>query len=315
MPRDYYEVLGVKRDASDEEIKKTYRKLAREFHPDRNPGDKTAEARFKEIQDAYDVLGDKTKRAQYDQFGFAGPGTGGFPGGAGGGPGGFEFHFGGGPGGGGFRSEGVDPEQMSEILRRMFGGGEGAEDAAEMFGGARTRGRGGRRKARPAQNVEAEIEVPFLTAALGGSVDVNVDGRVLGVKVPAGFESGKVLRVGGQGPGGGDLLLRIRVQDHPHFRREGKDVLLELPISLPEAVLGTKVDVPTLDDKKLTVKVPAGSSSGKKLRARGHGIAGGDLILEIKIEVPHAIDERSKELIEEFARLNPQEPRRHGPWS
>jgi curved DNA-binding protein len=314
MPRDYYDVLGVKRDASEEELRKAYRKLARDFHPDRNPGDKTAEARFKEVQDAYDVLGDKTKRAQYDQFGFAGPGAGGFPGAGGAGPGGFSFNFGGGPGG--FRAEGVDPEQMSEVLRRMFGGGaEGPEDVSELFGGGRARGRGGRRRGRPAQDVEAEIEVPFLTAALGGSVDVNVDGRVLGVKVPAGFEDGKALRISGQGPGGGDLMLRVRVQPHPHFRREGNDVLLELPVSLPEAVLGTRVDVPTLDGKKLSLKVPAGTSSGKKLRARGHGVKGGDLILEVKVEVPHAPDERSKQLIEEFAKLNPQHPRRGEPWS
>jgi curved DNA-binding protein len=310
MPRDYYETLGVKRDASDDEIKKAYRKLARQHHPDRNPGDKQAEARFKEVQDAYDVLSDKNKRAQYDRFGFAGP-AGGFPGG---GPGGPTFHWGGG-GPEGFQFEGLDPQQAAEIFGQLFGnrGMGGMEDMGDPFG-RRPAGPGKRRRAAPAADVQAEVSIPFLTAALGGSVDVTVDGSNLSIKIPAGVEDGKVLRLAGQAPGGGNLLLKLRVEKHPFFQREGNDVILQVPLSLPEAVLGTKVDVPTLDGTKLTVKVPPGASSGTRLRLRGKGIKGGDQFIEIKVVVPAAKDERSRELIEEFARLNPQSPRDHTGW-
>jgi curved DNA-binding protein len=311
MPRDYYETLGVKRDATAEEIKKAYRKLARQYHPDRNPGDKQAETKFKEIQDAYDVLSDKTKRAQYDQFGFAGPGAG--FGGAG--QGGSTFHFGGGPGG--FPgAEGMDPEQAAEVFSQLFGGrgGAGGIDMGDLFG---RRGRGGTRTRRPApaQDVEAEVTIPFLTAAEGGSVDLSVGGHTLTVKIPAGVESGQTLRLAGQAPGGGDLLLKLRVEDHPYFLREGKDIILDVPLSLSEAVLGARIEVPTLDGTRLTVKVPPGTSSGSRLRLRGKGIKGGDQYIEVKVMVPAPKDERSRELIEEFARLNPQNPRADLPWS
>jgi DnaJ-class molecular chaperone len=296
MPRDYYEVLGVSRNASEADIKKSYRKLARQHHPDRNPGDKQAEARFKEVQEAYDVLSDKNKRTQYDRFGFAGPGGQGPFRAEGGGPGNFEF-------------QGVNPEDLASIFA-AFGGGGG--DLGSMFG---QRGRGRRRTARPPESVEAEVAIPFLKAALGGTVSLSVDGREIDVRVPAGVEEGKKLRLAGQGPGGGDLLVRIKVEPHPYFRREGKDVVLEVPVSISEAVLGAKVDVPTLDGTHLTVKVPPGTSSGARLRLRGKGIAGGDQFIEIKIVVPKASDERSRELIEEFARLNPQNPRENAPWS
>src|SRR5262249_52908293 len=151
-------------------------------HPDRNPGDKQAETRFKEVQDAYDVLSDKTKRAQYDQFGFAGPG-GGFAGaGAGPGQGGYTFHFGGGPGG--FNTEGMDPDQAAELFSQLFGQGGGGPDLGGLFGGRRG-GRGGTRTRRPApaQDVEAEVTIPFLVAAEGGSVDLSVGGHTLSVKI------------------------------------------------------------------------------------------------------------------------------------
>jgi curved DNA-binding protein len=315
MPRDYYETLGVKRDATEEEVKKAYRKLARQYHPDRNPGDKQAETRFKEVQDAYDVLSDKTKRAQYDQFGFAGPGADFAGAGAGQGPGSYTFHFGGGPGG--FNAEGMDPQQAAEIFSQLFGrgGGPGGIDVGDLFGGGRrTRGTRNRRPP-PAQDVEAEVTIPFLTAAQGGSVDLTVGGHELGIKIPAGVESGQTLRLAGQAPGGGNLLLKLRVEPHPYFRREGKDIILEVPLSLPEAVLGARVDVPTLDGTRLTVKVPPGTSSGSRLRLRGKGVKGGDQYIEIKVAVPAPKDERSRELIEEFARLNPQNPRADLPWS
>jgi len=296
MPRDYYEVLGVPRNASEADIKKAYRKLARQHHPDRNPGNKQAEARFKEVQEAYDVLNDKTKRAQYDRFGFAGPGMGGegpFRA-QGAGPGSFEF-------------QGVNPEDLESILGAFGGGG-----FAEAFG---RRGRGRARAARPPESVEAEVAIPFLKAALGGTVSLNVDGRAIDLRVPAGVEDGKKLRLAGQGPGGGDLYARVKIEPHPYFRREGNNVILEVPISVTEAILGAKVDVPTLDGTHLTVTVPAGTSSGARLRLRGKGIAGGDQFIEIKIAVPKTNDERSRQLIEEFARLHPQNPRENTPWS
>jgi DnaJ-class molecular chaperone len=304
MPRDPYEVLGVSRDASEDDIRKSYRKLAREHHPDRNPGDKQAEAKFKEIQDAYDIVGDKTKRAQYDRFGFAGSHGGQH------GPGGTTFHWGF-PGGGGGN---VDPEQAEEILRQMFGGG-GAGSFEELFGGAARRGRGSRqRRHAPAPPTETSLSVPFITAAQGGTMSLRIDGREVDVKIPAGVEDGKVLRLPKLGPDGGDLHLKLRVQPHPYFQRDGNDLILEVPISLPEAVLGAKVDVPTLDGTKLSVKIPPGTASGARLRLRGKGINGGDQYIQTKVVVPAPADDQSRELIEEFAKRNPQEPRAGVPW-
>jgi DnaJ-class molecular chaperone len=297
MPRDYYEVLGVPRNASEEDVKKAYRKLARQYHPDRNPGDKSAETHFKEVQEAYDILSDKQKRTQYDQFGFAGPGAG--PGGPGGG---FQWS-----------TEGFDPSafqagDLGDILRQFGMGGFETGEAP----GRRGRSRG--RRAQPPQVAEAEATIPFLTAALGGKVGLSIDGQHVEIKVPAGVEEGKKLRLAGQGPGGGDLYLKLHIEPHPYFRREGHNVILEVPISLAEAVLGAKVDVPTLDGQHLTVKVPAGTSSGARLRLRGKGIAGGDHFIEIKIVLPRAMDAKSRELIEEFARLHPQNPRADLGW-
>jgi len=301
MPADYYDVLGVKKGASEDEIKKAYRKLARQYHPDRNPGDKQAEAKFKELQQAYDVLSDKKKRAQYDQFGTAGPEAG-FGG------------FGGHPGAGGttFRWQTGDGAEFdpSDILNQVFGGGLGGAGF-----GRRARGGARARQAPPAEAYETEVTIPFTTAALGGSIDLRIDGRELTVKVPAGMEDGKKLRLQGQAPGGGDLEVVIHIQPHPYFRREGNDIILEVPLSLPEAVLGTKVDVPTLDGTHLSVKIPPGTSSGTRLRLRNRGIKGGDQYIETKVVVPAPKDDRSRELIEELARLNPQNPRAGLGWS
>ena len=310
MPRDYYEVLGVPRTSSAEEITKAYKKLARQNHPDKNPGDKAAEARFKEIQNAYDVLNDANKRAQYDQFGHEGPQMGGA-----GGPGGFHFNFGG-PGG-----QQIDPEVAQEMFGRLFGEGGGGIRFEDILGGAagggsRGRGRGGRsRRTVPAENVEVEASVPFMTAALGGTISLRINGHEIDVKVPAGIEDGKKLRVSGQAPGGGDITVKVIVQPHPYFRREGKDVLLDVPISIGEAILGGKVEVPTVDGRRVDVKVRPGTSSGSKMRLPGFGIAGGDQYLVFKISVPKgAPDEKTKELIEEFNRLHPQDSRADTPW-
>jgi DnaJ-class molecular chaperone len=308
MPGDYYHSLGVSRDASEEDIKKAYRKLARQYHPDRNPGDKQAEAKFKEIQEAYDVLSDKTKRSQYDRFGRVGPEAD-FSGGPGAGRG-QTFRWG---GGGGPYQE-MDPSQAAELFSQFFGGGMGGAAGMDDLFAQAPRGRRGRR-AEAAPEVESEVTIPFLTAALGGSVSLGVNGQELSVKIPAGVEEGQTLRLKKQAAGGGNLRLVLRIEPHPYFRREGKDIILEAPLSLSEAVLGTKLEVPALDGTRLTVKVPPGTSSGTRLRLRGKAIQGGDQFIEIKVVVPAAKDDRSREIIEEFARLNPQTPRAGLAWS
>jgi DnaJ-class molecular chaperone len=314
MPRDYYESLGVKKGATEDEIKRAYRKLARQYHPDRNPGDKSAETKFKEVQEAYDVLSDKKKRQQYDQFGFAGPNAG--TGGAGTGP--FQW------GGGNYRN--ATPDEAAEVFRQFFGGGMGGMggahgfesgdegegvDLGTLFG--QRRGATGRRPRAPAE-VESEVTVPFETAASGGKLSINVEGTSIDVTVPPGVKEGQTLRLRGQAPGGGNLLLKIKIAPHPYFRREDNDVILEVPISIAEAVLGAKVEVPTVDGTRLSVKIPPGSSSGSRLRLRGKGINGGDQYIQLQVTVPSIKDERSRELIEEFARLHPQDPRANVQW-
>jgi DnaJ-class molecular chaperone len=312
MPRDPYEVLGLSKSATAEEINKAYRKLSKKYHPDRNPGDKEADAHYKEVQAAHDILGDAQKKAQFDQFGFAGPQTG-FPGGAGGFPGGgFPGGF---PGGG--QNVQFDPEAAQQLFD-LFGGGMGSPggggvDLNDLFGGGARRK--GRSRARRAEPIETEVTVPFDVAASGGNVAIEVSGRRIDVRVPAGIEDGKKLRVPAEATGGADVLLKVKIAPHPYFRREGNDIFLEVPISIAEAVLGAKVDVPTLDGTKLTVTVPPGTSGGKKLRLRGKGVAGGDQYLVFKVEVPGGkVDDKSRELIEEFAKLNPQQPRANTPW-
>lgn len=310
MPRDHYEVLGVSKSASEDEIKKAYRKLAGKYHPDRNPGDKDAEAKFKEASAAYEVLSDKEKRQKYDTFGHAGENfQGGFPGGGGGFPGG--FHAGG---------QQVDPAMAEELFRNLFGGvgspggaGGGFED---MFGGGGPkRGRGGKRaRSAPPPDIESEVTVPFDTAATGGKVTIAVGGREIDVRIPAGITDGKRLRVPASATGTADVYLRVKVDPHPYFTRDGNDVLLEVPVGIAEAVLGTKVEVPTIDGSRLTVKIPPGASGGSRIRLRGKGINGGDQYLIVKVIAVAPADERSRELIEEFARLNPQDPRAKVLW-
>jgi DnaJ-class molecular chaperone len=311
MPRDPYEVLGVSKSASAEEIQKAYRKLSKKYHPDRNPGDKQADANYKEVQTAYEILSDATKKANYDQFGHAGPPTGGgFPGGGfpGGFPGGFRA---GGPG----DATAIDPEMAEELFRNMFGGQAGGVDIGDLLGGGR-RSRTRTNRTRRAEPVESEVTVPFEVAAQGGSVGLEIDGRHIDVKVPAGIEEGKKLRVPAAATGSADVLLRVHIAPHPYFRREGNDVYLDVPISVAEAVLGGKVEVPTLGGDRLEVKVPPGTSGGAKLRLRGKGVAGGDQYLVFKVVVPPGkVDDKSRELIEEFAKRNPHNPRANVPWA
>lgn len=306
MPRDPYEVLGVPRTATAEEIQKAYRKLSKKYHPDRNPGDKQADAAYKEVQEAYDILGDPTKRANYDKYGFAGPQAG-FPGAEGGFPGGF-------PGGNFTGGVNVDPRVAERLFHSFFGGGIDS-DLGDLFGFSRPKARSRSRRV-AVEPIEAEVAVPFDIAARGGTVSLQVDSERIEVKIPAGIADGQKLRVRGDLSRPQDLILRIKVEPHPYFRREGNDIYLEVPISLAEAVLGGKVDVPTVSGERLAVKVPPGTSSGAKLRLRGKGVNGGDQYLVFKVVVPPGeVDPVSRDLIEQFARRNPQSPRANLPWA
>ncbi|MDB5388597.1 MAG: cbpA [Planctomycetaceae bacterium] len=309
MPEtDLYKILGVSKSASQDEIKKAYRKLSRKHHPDMNPDNPSAEAKFKEIQNAFDILGDEAKRKQFDTFGTTMPG-----GGAGGSP----FPWGGGGGGAG-------PIDLGNIfggqidLESLFGGGKPGK-------GASNRGR----KGRAGQDVEMEIQIPFRVAVEGGSHELSyeIDGRRerKTVKIPVNVDQGTVVRIGGEGLPGtaggppGDILLKINVATDPVFRRDGQNLLLDLPLTIAEAVLGAKVDVPTLDGGQVSLTIPPGTSSGMKLRLRGKGIpdrhsgARGDQFAVIKIVVPKILDAAAEKAIREFdenTKLNP----RKGLW-
>jgi len=290
MPNDFYDTLGVSRTATADEVKKAYRKLAAKHHPDRNPGDKEAEAKFKEVSAAYEVLSDATKRERYDQYGHAGVS------GPGGGPGGGGFP------GGNFTGGGptMDPEMAEELFRNVFGGGAGSGgNFGDIFGGG-SRGPRKRRSA-PAPDIETEVTVPFHVACNGGSVSINVGGRGIEVKVPAGIDDGKKMRVPAAATGSSDVILKVRVAGHPYFKRDGNDLTVEVPISIFEAALGGKVDVPTLGGEKLTVRVPPGTSSGARIRLRGKGVIGGDQYLTIKVVPPPVLDEEAREELGKLA--------------
>ena len=325
--RDYYEVLGIARDASPDAIKKAYRAQARQHHPDVNPGDKKAESHFKEAQQAYDVLSDPEKRSLYDRYGTAA-----FEGFAAAGPRAGASEWTSRQAGPGF--ENVDFSQFFNS-----GGGPGVEEGAgggasifEDLIGRMRGGRGGRRGAagpQPGPSVEAKLTIPFLTAIRGGETTIEVEREnhrreSLVVKVPPGIESGAKLRLRGQGEAGehngprGDLTIQVAVESHPYFSREGRNLSVEVPITVGEALLGAKLDVPTLNGQK-ALTVPPNSSSGQKLRLRGQGVPAsgskpeGDLFIVLKITVPKTIDETSRRLISEFAERNPANPR-HGLW-
>ena len=323
MSEDYYKILGIERGASADEIQKAYRKLAKKHHPDLNPDDKAAQKRFKEVQQAYDVLSDEQKRKMYDQFGpgFEQAGQGGGPQWSSQVPPEFQhFDFGQAFGGGG--SEGSIPPDLQDLLRQFTGGGS--------FGGATAGRRRGRRSpAQPGADIQHEVEVTFQTAVTGGEVSLRLvrPGRkaeTLTVKIPAGIEDGKTIRLRGQGEASsndgppGDLLITVHVASHPHFRRDGLDLIVEVPVTLAEAALGAKVDIPT-PHGTIAMKVPPGTSSGTRLRAKGQGIkrsdgVAGDLYAEIQIAIPKQIDDDSGELIRKLDARWKQNPRAKLDW-
>ena len=293
--RDYYEVLGVPKNASDDEIKKAYRKLAVKYHPDKNPGDKEAEAKFKEISEAHEVLSDKQKRARYDQFGHAGVG-----GASGGAYGGF---------GGGNPFSGGNFNFNGQTFNFDFGGGGAFDDIlGSLFGF----GAGGARRPRRGADYQTAVTLSFEEAIFGTTKTVSVDGTDLKVKIPAGIDDGMSIRLRGKGgpaPEGaterGDLYVRVRVKPHKSLTREGAIILSEQKIDMVDAALGCEIDVETVDGV-VTMKVPAGTQSGTPFKLSGHGVpfrADGDRgphIVTIIVETPKNLSKKQKELLEEF---------------
>jgi DnaJ-class molecular chaperone len=312
MANDPYSELGVSRSAGADDIRKAFRKLAKQLHPDKNPGDKAAEERFKRISAAFDILGDADKRQKFDRgeidadgretmrgFGGGGPGGGGFQGNpfGGGGRGGFSSSF-----------EGADFE---DILGEVFGRGRG-----------RGGGGGGPFTTRGA-DVRARLEIDLEEAIRGGPKRIAfADGRTLDVTIPKGAYEGQVLRLKGQGQpgrgaGAGDALVELVIRPHGLYRREGADLHMDLPITVPDAVLGAKVQAPT-PEGAVTLTVPAGSSSGAILRLKGRGASDpasgrrGDLLARLMIVLPETIDHDLERFAEKWRKDRPYTPRRKG---
>lgn len=385
--QDYYELLGVSRDAKDDEIRKNYRKLARKYHPDLNPGDKAAEERFKKVQEAYDILNDAKKRQVYDQHGFysdnipPGGGAGGSPYSRGPGFGGFDFSefvnqqrsgngpAGSGPGAGGYPSGGA----FKDIFSQFFGGQREQPQASSMpekgadleyglnigFGQA-IRGTqvrlniarqeqcetcGGSGAGSGNSTVCPECDGTGNVNQMAGAMKFSLtcprcdgkgrlqnvcptchgEGRLtrtesVEVRIPAGAQSGSRLRVAGKGNVGrnggaaGDLYITIRVEPHSFFQREGDNIEIQVPITISEAGLGAKIEVPTIDGRAL-LKVPQGTQNGQKFRLREKGVLNsrknrrGDEIVEVIIHAPKAQDERTRELLRELAKVAAEDPR------
>lgn len=362
--RDYYEVLGISKGASADEIKKAYRKVAVKYHPDRNPDNKEAEEKFKEATEAYEVLADSQKRQAYDQFGFAGVD------GMGGGPG----------GGGGFNSsafngfEDIFGGDFSSIFESFFGGGGGSRGGRRSRQSSRQRG----------NDLRYDMDVTFSEAVFGVEKNVSYEGRVrcdscrgtgakdgsgrkacptcggsgqvrrssgffsvaspcpscqgegsvvenpcpscsgkgfnrqrkeVKVKVPPGMAPGKRIRISGQGDVGqnggpnGDLYVVVHIQPHEYFERDGNDLYCVVPIALTQAALGTEITVKTLDDKKVRLKIPAGTQNGKILRLKGEGVPylqnsdrRGDMYIKIRIDIPKRLSGKAKKMMEDLAR-------------
>ena len=310
--KDFYAILGVSKDASDADIKKAYRKLARKYHPDQNPGDAASEAKFKEISEAHSVLADPEERKEYDAVRAMG-------GGArftapGGGAGGFEDVFGGmfgGPGGAGgtrytYQQGGA---QYEDLLGGLFGGGR----FGQPTGGYR--GYGGPSKGR---DVTASTTLDFVTATKGDRITLQTaEGREITVNVPAGVADGQKIRLRGKGhpsPDGGepgDIVLTVRVRKHPVFERDGLNLRVNVPVTYAEAALGATIQVPTLGGEPVKLRVAPGTPSGRVLRVKGRGVQSskgtGDLLAVVQVAVPSHLSKEAEEKLGEFAALLPDE--------
>ena len=314
MAKDPYKTLGVERSASAEEIQKAYRRLARKYHPDKNPDDASAKKKFQEVQSAFDVLRDPEKRERFDQFGEA------------------HDQMGGGSGGPKWTYS-TGPQTYPFDLNDVFGGaagGEGGGGFADLFKQFR-RGTGQRRGTVPARGADLkhEFTVPFATAVLGGEAVLSIrraggNTETIRLKIPTGIDDGKKIRLRGQGEPGqagappGDILVTVRVSPHPHFRRTGKRLDVRVPVTLAEAALGAKIDVPT-PQGTISLTVPPGTSSGARLRIKGHGVrprdgAPGDLFAEIQIVLPAGLSEEERQKLADVSNAHPQNPRAELRW-
>ena len=314
--RDYYETLGVPKTASDDEIRSAFRKLARKYHPDVAKDKKAAEEKFKEINEAYEVLSDSEKRKKYDQLGANWNQPGGFqppPEWRGGGaqPGGGYYQWGGGDGGGGVEFE-FGGTGFSDFFESFFGGGRGRS----AFGGFGRRPTGAER----GNDVEADIMVPLEEALHGATRQVSLrragsnKTETYQVKIPRGVREGQRIRLAGQGEAGegggqsGDLFLRVRLARHPDFSVEGTDLIHEVRIAPWQAVLGDQLIVPTLEGNA-RLKIPPGTQGGQRFRLRGRGLPGvsgnrGDLYVVMQIAIPKKLTEREREIWEQLAQLH-----------
>lgn len=314
--KDFYAVLGVSKDASEADLKKTYRKLARQYHPDSNPGDAAAEAKFKEISEAYSVLSDKEQRQEYDQVRAMGSGAR-FTAGGPGAQGGFEDVFGGmfGGGQGGQRvrfgtQAGGRGGGFEDILGGMFGGGGGFGQSTGGY-----RGFGGPTKGR---DVTATTTLDFTTAIAGDTVKLSQgNGRPVNVRIPAGVADGQKIRLRGRGepsPDGGesgDLVVTVTVRKHPVFERDGLNLRVDVPVTFAEAALGATIEVPTLGGSTVKLKVAPGTPSGRVLRVKGRGVTTkngtGDLLATVQVAVPSHLTDKQREAVEALAEVLPDE--------
>jgi len=299
VDKDFYKILGVAKDASDADIKKAYRKLARQHHPDTNAGNAASEKKFKDISEAYSVLSDPDERQQYDAIRAMGSGARFAPGGAAGGNGGFEDMFGGlftgntGRHAGGFNPAGggIPPE-----FADLFGG----------FGGAP----GFQRTPQKGADRTASTSISFAGSIRGTTIGLREpSGEVIDVRVPAGIKDGQKVRVRGKGQpgaaGNGDLVVSVSVQPHAFYTRDGDNLRIHVPVTFPEAALGADIEVPTIDGDTVKVRVPAGTPSGRTLRVKGKGVktskATGDLLVTIDVAVPKNLNKDAEAAVKAFA--------------
>ncbi|MFT4258243.1 DnaJ C-terminal domain-containing protein [Microbacterium sp.] len=306
--KDFYKILGVDKNVSDADLKKTYRKLARTYHPDSNQGDAKAEAKFKEISEAYSVLSDATQRKEYDEIRAMGSGARFTAGGQG--AGGFEDVF------SRFGQQGRGQTADFEDIFSMFsqgGGSFGSGRFGQTSGGFR--GFGGPQRG---ADVTARTTIDFATAAQGDTITLQgEDGKPFKVKIPAGVSDGQKIRLRGRGrpsPDGGesgDIVVQIAVRPHPVFTRDGLNLRVVVPVTFTEAVLGATIEVPTLGGDTVKLRVAPGAPSGRVLRVKGRGITSskgaGDLLAELQVAVPSHLDDAAREALEKFHELEPNE--------